>query len=90
MLHHDARCRAVVLRFPLQLMDEGPPAPLYAELFRSAALLRRHLSGRAPTRALQQLAGTYLWRSGAATLAPKLEAWLSARWHHRLIRFRNL
>ena len=46
--------------------------------------------GRAPTRALRQLAGTDLWRSGAATVAPKLEAWLSARWHHRLIRFRNL
>lgn len=46
-----AELRGAAALFPLQLMDEGPPAPLYAELFRSAALLR----------------------SGAATLAPKLE-----------------
>ncbi|CAE7343580.1 HEX1, partial [Symbiodinium sp. KB8] len=64
----ELRGAAALPGFPLQLMDEGPPAPLYAELFRSAALLR----------------------SGAATLAPKLEAWLSARWHHRLIRFSDV
>ncbi|CAE7034713.1 unnamed protein product [Symbiodinium sp. CCMP2592] len=59
-----AELRAAAALFPLQLTDEGPPAPLYAALFRAAALLR----------------------SGAPTVAPKLEdsgwqskvlAWLS-------------
>eukprot|EP00439_Symbiodinium_sp_Y106_P082376 s451_g21.t1 len=59
-----AELRATAALFPLQLTDEGPPAPLYAALFRAAALLR----------------------SGAPTVAPKLEdsgwqskvlAWLS-------------
>ncbi|CAE7222866.1 HEX1 [Symbiodinium natans] len=43
-----AELRAAAALFPLQLMDEGPPAPLYAVLLRSAALLRSKAPAEVP------------------------------------------